>query len=653
MRTALILFLTVLAGLCVVQAGQVREQPNIILITLDTTRADRMGFLGSRRGLTPQLDAVARQGVVFTHAYSQAPITTVSHATILTGTYQQTHRVNDFGVPLPGSVPYLPDLLKAKGYRTAAFVGSLILDPRNGLAPGFDRGFDTYEAGYRIRQNREDRYQSMERRAGDVVSRAIAWIEQNGRGPFFAWVHVYDAHDPYDPPAPFSRRYASAPYDGEIAYVDSSMGKLFDTLRARGLCDNSLIAVMSDHGEALGQHGEQTHGVFLYDETIHVPLVLKLPHERMAGRRFDPTVSLVDVAPTLLEIAGAAVPPAMQGQSLMRMVASSSPQERPAFSETDYPRRAFGWSPLASWRAASYLFVGAPRRELYNEKSDPGASRNVAEGNRSLADRLASQLDDFRRRFGGERSIASEPPIDPKIVEKLTALGYVGATRSAAAGSAGGIDPKDRVATANALHNAITSIENGRYDRATPLLERVVATDPQIYLAQFQLGVARARQRSYAKAIEPLRKAIELLPDSGMAHYELGVALYETGDWKTAASHFEIAVLRMPKSADAHYSLASVYARTDRVPQAVTELRTTLDLNRKHPRANLLLGRILTLQGQAAAGLPYLEQAVALQPNSSEAHAFLADAYARVGRTNDAERERARAGQLKTRSRQD
>lgn len=651
MRTRIILFLLALGGLCVAQAGQIREQPSVILITLDTTRADRMGFLGSRRGLTPQLDAVALKAVVFTRAYSQAPITTVSHATILTGTYQQTHHVNDFGVPLPLNVPYAPDLFRARGYKTAAFTGSLILDPRNGLAPGFDRGFDTYEAGYRVRQNREDRYQSMERRAEDVVSRTVAWIERNGRAPFFVWIHLYDAHDPYEPPAPFARRYASALYDGEIAYMDNALGKLFATLKAKGIYDNSIIAITSDHGESLGQHGEQTHGVFLYDETIHVPLLVKFPRPHYVGRRFDSTVSLIDVAPTLLEASGIGVPSAMQGQSLLRLLASPE-QSRPSFAQTDYPRRAFGWSPLAAWRVGGYLFVSAPRRELYDERADPGSTRNLAESSGSLANRLSSQLDDFRRRFGGEPSIASEPPIDPKIVEKLTALGYAGATRSAPGEKAGGIDPKDRVATANALHDAINLIENGRYDRATPLLDRVVATDPQIYLAQYQLGVARARQRNYAKAIEPLRKAIELLPDAGMAHYELGVALFETGDWKMAAAHFEIAVLRMPKSANAHYSLASVYARTDRVSQAVDELRTALALDDKHPRANLLLGRILALQGKAAEGLPYLEQAVALQPDLGEAHSFLADAYTRLGRTSDAERERVKASQLKARSRQ-
>ena len=198
--------------------------PNIILITLDTTRADRMGFLGSKRGLTPNLDAMARQGVVFRRAYAHVPITTASHTTILTGTYPQFNRVNDFGVPLSPRLPYLPDLLRAQGYHTGAFVGSLILDPLDGTAPGFDRGFEVYDAGFHLRRHGMDRYKSVERRADDVVNHALAWLSRLPNGPFFLWVHLYDAHDPYDPPAPFKARFASQPYDGEIAYADSPWG---------------------------------------------------------------------------------------------------------------------------------------------------------------------------------------------------------------------------------------------------------------------------------------------------------------------------------------------------------------------------------------------------------------------------------------------
>src|ERR1700686_655518 len=293
--------------------------PNIILITVDTARADRMGFLGSKVGLTPNLDTLARESAVFTHAYSQVPLTAPAPATILTGTYPQFHQVNDFQVPLAQDLPYAPAILRKHGYRTSAFIGAMVLDPHAGFARGFDRGFDTYDAGFHQAHPGEDRYHSTERRGGEVVAHALAWVKQHPRGPFFMWLHLYDAHDPYDPPEPYKSKFAAAPYDGEIAYVDSAVGTFLSDLRTRGLYDGALIAVMADHGEALGEHGETTHGIFLYDETIHVPLMFKLPQRRSAGKRIETRAGLVDVMPTILQTVGIPVPKEMQGESLLGM----------------------------------------------------------------------------------------------------------------------------------------------------------------------------------------------------------------------------------------------------------------------------------------------------------------------------------------------
>src|SRR5215469_12681794 len=238
-----------LIGLVLVAASlqALAEAPNIIFITVDTTRADRMDFLGSKRGLTPNLDIVAQQGVVFERAYSQAPLTPVSHATIFTGTYPQFHTVTDFGHPLPSLLPSLPDILQQTGYHTAAFIGSMILDPKANMAPGFDRGFDYFDAGFHQKRGPgEDRYHTIERRAGDVVAHAITWLDRNRKAPFFIWVHLYDPHAPYEPPPPFNTKFKNA-YDGEIAYADASLGKLFNYLRQRGLYDHALITIMSDH----------------------------------------------------------------------------------------------------------------------------------------------------------------------------------------------------------------------------------------------------------------------------------------------------------------------------------------------------------------------------------------------------------------------
>lgn len=636
------------------------QPPNVILITLDTVRADRMGFLGSDRKLTPNLDALARQSVVFTRAYSQVPLTTASHATILTGTYPQYHQVNDFGVPLPPDVPFAPAIFKSKGYHTAAFVGSLVLDPATRSAPGFERGFDTFDAGFHRRHAQESRYQAIERRGGEVVAHALAWLSQHPRGPYFIWVHLYDAHDPYDPPEPFKTRYASAPYDGEIAYVDSVVGKFVTQLRTRGLYEGSVIAVMADHGEALGEHGESTHGIFLYDETIHVPLLLKLPAERAAGKRIDSRVQLVDVLPTILKASRIVAPAEIQGRSLLAMlppVAAAGAKgqtpptvpDRPAYSESDYPHRTFGWSSLRAIRTSKYLYVDAPRAELYDESSDRKEEHNLSATSTALVSTLASQLNTFRQNTSSGRE-APKVTADPELQEKLSALGYVSDSSSAPMPGIKetGADPKDKAEVVNLLHEAEMLKEEMRFQEAVPPLERVIVLEPNLPIAYLQLGTALSSLREYEKALPVLHKAVEMRPDLIIPRYQLGSALFETGEFAAAAVEFETAVSRSPDWPEAHFSLATAYARMDRLPDAIKEYQKVVELRPNHYGAHLLLGRAQALSGDPAAALPNLAKAASLQPNSPEPHRFLADAYEQLGQTADAEREKAEAERLTT-----
>jgi arylsulfatase A-like enzyme/Flp pilus assembly protein TadD len=630
------------------------EAPNIILITVDTTRADRMGFLGSKRGLTPNLDKLARAGVVFEKAYAQAPLTPVSHATIFTGTYPQFHTVTDFGHPLPTLLPSVPEILEKVGYRTAAFIGSLILDPKANMAPGFDRGFDLFDAGFhQKRRPDQSRYESIERRGGDVVAHALAWLKQNQTAtqrqtPFFIWVHLYDPHAPYEPPPPYDK--FKDPYDGEIAYADSALGKLFGYLRKRGLYDRALIAVMSDHGESLGAHGESMHGIFLYEETIHVPLVFKLPGELLAGRRVAARVRLVDVAPTLLSMLSLPLPPTFQGESMVGLMkmGTKTAAELPAYAETDYPHRAFGWSALRSLRTGKYLFVRAPKPELYDEERDRSAERNLSPSSPAVTDTLATQLDQFRERTSSFHEKAEQPSLNADQSESLSALGYVASPSSGKASDPmQGDDPKDKIGISNVLHEGMIAVEDGRFSAAIPLLRHVLEESPSITVAEMQLGIALARTRRYPEAIAALRKSAELLPDSTQARYELGLALFETGAWQESAPYFEFVAQKRPKFPDAQYSLAAVYARIKRVPEAVDLLEHVLEQNPQHFHANLLLGRILTLQHRAPEAEPYLKQAVNSEPQNFEAHAFLADAYDQLGNRVEASSERARAQALK------
>src|SRR4029077_9602743 len=627
--------------------------PNVILITLDTVRADRMGFLGSTLGLTPNLDALARESAVFTHAYSQVPLTGPSHATILTGTYPQFHQVNDFQVPLAQDLPYASAILRAHGYHTSAFIGAMVLDPHAGFARGFDRGFDAYDAGFHQAHPGEDRYHSTERRGGEVVAHAVAWLDQHPQGPFFMWLHLYDAHDPYDPPEPYKSKYAAAPYDGEIAYVDSAVGTFLSDLRTRGLYRGALIAVMADHGEALGDHGEDAHGFFLYDETIHVPLVIKLPgassaQTDSAGKKNENRVGLVDVVPTILQAVGLPIPPEVQGESLFGLLiakpapvesagASAAPEaspDRPAYAETDYPQNTYGWSPLRALRTAKYLYIKAPRQELYDQSADPKAEHDLSAASTAVTSTLAGQLDAFRQKTSSSRE-TPKSAVDPEAQAKLAALGYVAtdsnASKAGAASAAGakeqGADPKDKIQIGNLIHRTYLLIEDQRYQEAVPVLRQLIAKEPDTPLAYAQLGQCFVSLKDYPQAVPVLRKAVELRPDITLPHFQLGVALLETKDIAGAVPELEMVVARVPRWEEAHLLLQMAYAQTDRMPEAIKECEKVLAFDPDHYGTNLLLGRVLELTGKPAAALPRLKKAAALDPNAPEPHMFLAEAY--------------------------
>ncbi|HSS97108.1 MAG TPA: tetratricopeptide repeat protein, partial [Terriglobales bacterium] len=404
-----------------------------------------------------------------------------------------------------------------------------------------------------------------------------------------------------------------------------------------------------DHGESLGAHGESMHGIFLYDETIHVPLLFKLPGSLLAGKRVTTRVRLIDVAPTLLSMLSLPLPPTFQGESLVPEMKSSAKASRdlPAYAETEYPHRAFGWAGIRSMRTGKYLYIRAPKRELYDQTVDKKSDHNLASSSPAVTDTLGSQLDKF---YDDTTSFHGKPQQNTTTAEQnenLAALGYVS---SSAVGQSQdplqGADPKDKIEISNILHEGMIAVEDGHYNEAIPMLQHVLADSPAITAAQLQLGIALARTKRYNEAIPALKKAIELVPDAVQAKYELALALYDTGAWNESVPYFEDVAKKRPKWVDAQYSLASVYARTKRVEQAVELLNKVLEISPDHFRANLLLGRIIYLQGDPAAALLRLEKATQIAPNSGEAHSFLADAYSQLGRDTDATRERERSKSL-------
>jgi arylsulfatase A-like enzyme len=634
--------------------------PNIILITLDTTRADRMDFLGSNRGLTPSLDVLANDSAVFTRAYAQAPLTPTSHATILTGTYPQFHQVVPSPDPLSKDLPYLPDILKARGYATGAFIGSLALNLT--LTPGFDRGFDVYDADYSWKgYTPATRYQTIERRGGEVVERALAWLnkQQSSKqqhAPFFIWIHLFDPHDPYDPPEPYKTRYAKEPYDGEIAYVDSVMGNFFKQLKASGLYDGALIALTADHGESLGAHGEDTHGIFLYDETIHVPLVIKLPGKRVRPR-IESRVELADILPTVLENVGIDVPKQVQGLSLLKLMdpgptgeaAAEAWRDRTAYSQADYGRIAYGWSSLQSLRSGKYLYIQAPRRELYDDGLDPNAKHNLASGSPAVADTLSTKLETFRQETANPHP-TTLALLDDTRTKELASLGYMANLGSSPATNPAiqRADPKDVIELSNVIYKANRLLEDLRCLKAVPKIQEMILTAPKVAPLHFFIGRCYFQENSYEKAVPEFRAAVQLDPSFVQDEMDLGIALMKLHNFDEAASAFGHVLKTDPTVTDAHVYLIVLYGKTNRTEDQIRECHAVLKLLPDNFGANLNLGQALLKTGDLKGAIAPLQKAIIGQPQRPAPHEVLADVYQQLGRQADADRERTEAERLRS-----
>jgi len=526
-----------------------------------------------------------------------------------------------------------------------------VLDPLN-LAPGFDRGFDVYDAGFHRRRRGEDNYHSLERRGEEVLSRAITWISKRRAAPFFLWIHLYDPHDPYTPPEPYRTRYAAQPYDGEIAYTDSIVGKLIAELKTRSVLDESVVVVVGDHGEAFGEHGEQHHGIYLYEETIHVPLLVKLPQQHTA-KKVENRVALADVAPTMLSAANLPVPISMQGRALLSFSSGTtaghgaSGSERGVYSESGYGHLSFGWSVLKSWRDGNYLYVDAPEPELYDESADLDAKHNLSPDMKAVTATAAARMSEFVRKSSAVTT--QKRQLTAEQAESLRALGYI-ASASAPVSDANesGPDPKQRIATANRLYDAMAYVEREEFDQAVPILEDVLKQEPHALSAYLLLGRSYVSLREYQSAIAPLQHVVDATPDNSLARYELGCALVKTGKWNEAVTQFEAAVSQMDSSSMMHFYLALVYQRTSRSEEAEKQFKEALRVDPNNFSASLLLGRMYILQQKAADGIPLLQKAAALRPDAIDPHRLLADAYAQLGQDGKAGAERSEAERVQS-----
>jgi choline-sulfatase len=619
--------------------GNRNSPPDVYLITIDTLRADHVGCYGYKQVETPALDALAADGVRFTEAFTHSPITNTSHVTILTGLLPSVHGVTDFGVPLSPQHVTAAELLKKRGYQTAAFIGAVILDS-NTLAPGLDRGFDFYDNFPKVESKdvdgaNKERWGRVERRGMEVVEHAEAWFDKHRTGPHFVWVHLYDPHDPYEPPPPFSEKYKDHLYDGEIAYADSAVARWIAFLKKAGVYDNAIIIVTGDHGEGLGEHGEETHGLFLYDSTLHIPLILKMPLKAAAGAQpgsvVDAQVRTTDILPTILSVTGVAAPAELNGESLLPLIGgttevgtaestpSSSKSNRALFGETDYPLR-WGWAPLRALRTENTKLIEAPRPELYDLQADPKELKNLYAPDGSRTQSMRAEMAKWEAKLPPRSASA-------KLAETLP-------------------DPKDKVGEQNLLHRAMLAADDNRSSDARQFLEKALQIDPTSPTALRQLGELELAAGDFAKAAGYLKRAWELRPDDSTAAFELGEALEKSGDWPGARDALEAGLKLAPSQLSARLRLGHVYLQLKDAKNAEDQFEAALLADSNDSDGRLGLAEAQIQQSDFAGALPDLEAFTKADPRNAKALLLLARAYRGLGREHDAMRAEEQAAAL-------
>jgi arylsulfatase A-like enzyme/tetratricopeptide (TPR) repeat protein len=610
---------------------------NLLLISIDTLRADHLGSYGYAPARTPYLDALAARGWRFAQATTVVPLTLPAHASLMTGTFPGFNGVRDNGgFYLPDDQVTLAETLRGQGYRTGGFVGSFVLDSRWGIGQGFDRYFDDFDLS---------KYEGVgmdvvQRRGDEVVKEALKWLGQAKEKPFFAWVHLYDPHTPYDAPEPFRAGYPATPvgaYDAEIAWTDSLVGRLVESLAGDGRLERTLVVAVGDHGESLGEHGEQTHGFFIYDATVRIPLIVAGPG--VAAREVGDQVRIVDVMPTALEMLGVSAPPHVQGRSLAPL-GRGEHLGLLALSETWYPRYHYGWSELRAARDGRYKFILAPRRELYDVRADPGETVDLSGRDPSRTDTFQEALS--RETLRVSRGSAARGPqrIDPDAEERLQALGYVGASlspRSLEDRPRG--DPKDKIGLYGLLHAAAQASVEGRLDEAIAMAREALAKDPGIVEGHTLLGNFHAKAKRYDEAARAYRDALRLDPEHQGAVFSLALAYKNMGRLDEAQAGFERSHALDPRNTKALWQLADIWMQQGRFEKAEAALKDGLSQKADRPSFLLKLGECEIEMKRYAEAERALGEALSAKPDLAGAHYNLALAREAAGDVRGAQAE--------------
>ncbi len=627
-----------------------REAPhlNVILITVDTLRADHLGCYGDRSVETPAIDSLARDGVLFAKAVAQVPLTGPSHAAILTGTYPMWNGFRgwrDRG--LRTDVPTLAEVFKVHNYATAAFVSAFVLDSMWGL----NRGFDVYDDRFNAQDYQTIQRGDLRRRAEETIDHAIAWLRSPGPQPFFLWLHLYDPHLPYDPPEPFKTRYRGRLYDGEVAYADQQLGRFFDFLKSQDLYASSLIVLTSDHGEGLGEHQEQDHGFFIYNSTAHVPLIVKLPSGRTPVRRTAPeVVNTLDIAPTLTRVSGLpdAETRSFQGQSLLALMEKGG-SPRYGFSESTYARDVVGAHILFGVETDQYHFIRAPEEELYDLEHDPGELHNIVREKPAVAQAMRETVEVIRSRFHPPQEATGQTGgLSPEAVEKLRSLGYVSVSsaKSVPEDDAKAADPKQAIDAYNKLLQAMTLAESGRHQEANQVLEMLGARHPQLHIVPLLEGDNYYAMGQAQDAIIHYRRALELDPSSGQAAAGLGAAAYRAGEIDQAAKAYELALQLNANDFMNRLALAKVYWRLNKLDAAATQQRIVIHSHPQYAEAYAEYGETLVQMRRFVEALPALRKGIELGHRDAMVYNILGNTLAALGNAEEARHAYEQAIQL-------
>ena len=606
--------------------------------------------------------------MLFENATTVLPLTLPAHSSIFTGTYPMYHGVRDNGgYYLNSKHVTLAESLKEKGYATGAFVAAFVLDSKWGLSQGFDRYFDDFDFSKYERVSLD----SVQRRGDEVLAEALGWMESVGEGPFFSWIHLYDAHTPYEPPEPYLSQYGPGPfqrYDGEVAYVDSLVGELMKWLDNKGLAETTAVVFMGDHGESLGQHQETSHAFFIYDATTHVPFILKIPSWKSSRQRVAAQVSVIDLMPTLLDLVGVQIPGAVQGNSLLELATGKADDLGSiAYSESYYPRNHYGWSELKSLRDGKFHYIAAPRPELFDLAKDPLQQHNLAPKRARTVSQYQAKLEEMIERYSAE-GIEEQAPLtlDAETTAQLAALGYLGGPSKIKIDPDKPLaDPKDKIKLFNLIKRAGTDSSEDRVDDALAKIQRVLAEDSDILEAYSILGNLYAKKDEDDRAIQAYQDALARDSEFKPALFGLASIYEERGQLDDAAAGFRRIIEIDPRDSGAHIRLAAVhtvrkefaealellqnavetgserpvfhnlmaecYIGLEQFDEAEREVGIALEMRSDLPSANYNLALILEGKKDILGAIAAYERALEVSPKNFKTHFNVAKLYGQTG----------------------